>query len=89
MIGIKEHNMKKMSKHIRNAKKRFEATTPIRWRKIGDALLGVSTFITGMAIYSDMKYVAEFALISGVIGKFITDLFTDDVVIIEEETTED
>lgn len=46
-------------------------------RKLGDALLGASTTITGFAIANDNKYIAYTALICGVLGKVITNLFTD------------
>lgn len=52
--------------------------TPKKWRKLGDALLGVSTTITGFAIYEDVKWIAYTALIVGVIGKFLTNFFTED-----------
>lgn len=52
--------------------------TPKKWRKLGDALLGVSTTITGFAIYEDVKWIAYTALIIGVIGKFLTNFFTED-----------
>ena len=44
--------------------------TPKKWRRLGDALLSVSTMITGMAIYEDAKWVAYSALMVGVAGKF-------------------
>ncbi len=63
-----------MKKHI----KRYYAPTPKKWRKIGDALLGASTTITGFAIYNEVKWIAYTALVIGVIGKFLTNLFTDE-----------
>jgi hypothetical protein len=52
--------------------------TPAKWRKIGDALLAVSTTITGFAIYEQSKWVALSALILGVLGKFLTNFFTEE-----------
>ena len=52
--------------------------TPNKWRKLGDALLGVSTTITGFSLYADLKWVAGVALALGVLGKFLTNFFTDD-----------
>lgn len=52
--------------------------TPKKWRQLGDALLGVSTTITGYSLYVDLKWVAAVALILGVVGKFLTNFFTDD-----------
>ena len=51
--------------------------TPKKWRKLGDALLGVSTTITGFAIYEDMKGIAITALIIGCVGKFLTNFFSE------------
>ena len=52
--------------------------TPKKWRKLGDALLGVSTTITTYAIVEDYKWVAIAALIIGSVGKFLTNFFTED-----------
>ena len=51
--------------------------TPSKWRKLGDALLSVSTTITGFAIYEDAKWVAIIALLLGASGKFLTNFFAD------------
>lgn len=58
-------------------KDKYYAPTPAKWRKLGDALLGVSTTITGFAIYEDIKGVAITALILGVVGKFLTNFFAE------------
>ena len=63
--------MKKVSKYY--------TPTPMKWRKLGDALLGASTTITGFSIYNDMKEVAIAALLLGVIGKFLSNSFTEDI----------
>jgi len=55
----------------------YYSPTPIKWRKLGDALLAVSTAITGYAMYEDIKWVALTALLTGVIGKFLTNFFTE------------
>ena len=52
--------------------------TPVKWRKLGDALLAVSVTITGFAMYENVQWVALTALITGVIGKFLTNFFKDD-----------
>ena len=59
-------------------KNTYYSPTPTKFRKLGDALLGVSTTITGFAIYQDVKWVALTALIIGVIGKFLTNFFSED-----------
>lgn len=59
-------------------KRKYYAPTPAKWRKLGDALLGVSTTITGFAIYEETKWVAITALVIGVAGKFLSNFFTED-----------
>ena len=63
-IGMKSHN--------------YYKPTPKKWRQLGDTLLGVSTTITGYSLYVDLKWVAAVALALGVVGKFLTNFFTDD-----------
>jgi len=61
-------------------RKHYYQPTPVKWRKLGDALLGVSTTITSYAIYERWTWVAITALITGVVGKFLTNFFTEDPV---------
>jgi len=62
-------------------KERYLAPTPKKMRKLGDALLAVSTTITTYAIADDWsKWVQISALLLGVIGKFLSNIFTEDVV---------
>jgi len=65
---------------VKKTKKRsrYYSPTPIKWRKLGDALLVVSTTITGYVMHEDVKWVALTALITGVVGKFLTNFFTED-----------
>jgi len=58
--------------------KNYYKPTPAKWRKLGDALLGVSTIITTFAVYENVHWVAITALITGVIGKFLSNFFTKD-----------
>ena len=58
--------------------KNYYKPTPAKWRKLGDALLGVSTIITTFAVYENVHWVATTALITGVIGKFLSNFFTKD-----------
>ena len=58
--------------------KDYYKPTPVIWRKLGDALLAVSVTITGFAMYQNIQWVALIALITGVIGKFLTNFFTED-----------
>lgn len=52
--------------------------TPKLYRKLGDALLSVSSMITGLAIYEEMKWVAITSLAIGVIGKFMSNFFSEE-----------
>jgi hypothetical protein len=57
----------------------YSSATPKKWRKIGDALLAVSTMVTTYAIAEEWsKYLQLSALILGVLGKFITNLATEE-----------
>ena len=67
-------------KNITKMKKNYYHPTPKKWRKLGDTLLAVSTAITGFAMYENVKWVALTALITGVVGKFLTNFFTEEEV---------
>ena len=58
--------------------KNYYKPTPTTLRKLGDALLGVSTIITTFAIYNEVQWIAISSLILGVIGKFLTNFFSKD-----------
>lgn len=58
-------------------KQKYYSPTPAKWRKLGDALLGVSTTITGFAIYEEVKWIALTALAIGVVGKFLSNFFSE------------
>jgi hypothetical protein len=68
----------KILKNIAKMKKHYYSPTPKKWRKLGDALLAVSTAVTGYAMYENVKWVALTALITGVLGKFLTNFFEED-----------
>lgn len=57
--------------------KNYYLPTPKKWRKIGDTLLAVSTTITTYAIVEEIKWIAITALVLGVIGKFLSNFFTE------------
>jgi len=67
-----------MQKSLLKMKTNYYSPTPKKWRKLGDAFLGVSTTITGFAIYNESKWVAIAALFTGVIGKFLTNFFSEE-----------
>ena len=51
--------------------------TPLRWRKLGDALLAAGTSITTYAIIDDMKWLALSSILLTVVGKFLTNFFSE------------
>ncbi len=59
--------------------KRYYSPTPLKWRKLGDALLATSITVTTFAIAEDYKIIAIVACILGGLGKFLSNFFTDDV----------
>ena len=59
--------------------KSYYQPTPAKMRKIGDALLGASQFLTGYSIVMDEKYLAFTCIAIGTIGKFMTNFFVEEV----------
>lgn len=57
--------------------KNYYKPTPKKWRKIGDALLGVS-LIAIPAELSGYPWISISVFFIGVIGKFLTNFFSDD-----------
>ena len=69
-------------------KLRFEhlyKPTPKKWRKIGDALLAISSLVTGGGLLAfdqlttvfaphELKIIIGSAFIAGIVGKFITNM---------------
>jgi len=67
-------------KSITKMKKNYYQPTPKKWRKLGDALLGVAL----MGIPADLagyKWVGVTLFALGVIGKFLTNFFSEDEMI--------
>jgi hypothetical protein len=64
-------------KNIAKMKKNYWHPTPKKWRKLGDALLGVA-LIGIPADLAGYKWVGITMFIIGIIGKFLTNFFTDD-----------
>lgn len=52
--------------------------TPKNFRKLGDALLAVGATITATAIANDAEILAYISLFITIIGKFLTNFFSDD-----------
>jgi len=58
--------------------KGYYEPTPVILRKIGDSLLAVSTFITAYGIANEIKWLSYTSLAIGVVGKFLSNFFTDE-----------
>lgn len=58
--------------------KNYFKPTPKLWRKIGDALLGVSSFVTAFTIPLNIDWIPITALCIGVIGKTLTNFFKEE-----------
>jgi hypothetical protein len=63
---------------VSKLKNRYWKPTPKTFRKIGDTLLACSTMVASYSIYAGFEWVAIVAIVSGVIGKFLTNFSTDD-----------
>ena len=70
--------------------KNYYKPTPKKWRKLGDALLACAGLIGGGGILAydqlkdlytpkELKMFIGIALVVGIVGKFITNFFTEDV----------
>jgi len=69
-----------MLKFIRKMKRKYWCPTPKTWRKIGDALLGVSTMGVP-AVLMNYPWVGIMLFMVGIIGKFLTNFFSNDETI--------
>jgi len=58
--------------------KRYYQPTPVRLRKIGDSILYAGTTMTGYAIFSESKWFAIISLVLTVLGKTLTNCYTDE-----------
>lgn len=58
--------------------KKYYRPTPVKWRKFGDALLAVSTFVSGYGMIENYTWLAIASLAIGVIGKFLSNFFSED-----------
>ena len=54
----------------------YSKPTPKKMRRLGDGLLIVSTLLTN-EVMGDKPFVASVALITGVVGKFLTNFFSE------------
>jgi hypothetical protein len=70
--------------------KRYWTPTPKKWRRIGDSLLAVSTVLSIGGLWqfdnlkdvftsNELKVMILLSLVLGVIGKFLTNFFVEDI----------
>lgn len=64
--------------------KSYWAPTPNKMRKIGDSLLGVFSVLSVSSIIMDDKKLAVVTLIVGVLGKILSNFFTEEPVYVQE-----
>jgi len=65
-----------MEKKLKFGLGQYAKPTPKRLRRLGDGLLLASTILTNETMI-DKPAIASIALISGVIGKFLTNFFSE------------
>lgn len=57
---------------IKKAKNNYWSPTPKHFRKLGDSLLASSTMLAGLSMYAGHEWIAIIVVVTGVLGKFIT-----------------
>ena len=67
-------------KQTRCGLSQYAKPTPRNMRKLGDALLAVSTMLSTYAVAEDMKYFALATILIGAIGKFFTNFFAEETI---------
>lgn len=75
-----------IEKRVKFNFKSYYEPTPANLRKLGDALLGASQFVAGYAVIADHKGLTIAFLIIGLVGKFMTNFFSEQPVV--EESNE-
>jgi hypothetical protein len=58
--------------------KAYMKPTPVLMRKVGDGIIVFATTISTYAIAEDMKVLALCSVIGCAVGKFVTNLFTQE-----------
>lgn len=75
--------------HMKMSLKNYWKPTPKKWRKIGDTILAVGTFITAGSLVAydqmkeiftpqEVKVIIASAFVLGVAGKFLTNFFKEE-----------
>lgn len=57
--------------------KGYWQTTPLMFRRIGDALLGIFSIVSVSSVITEHKDLAVASLIIGIIGKILTNFFSE------------
>lgn len=60
--------------------KSYWASTPVKLRKIGDALLGIFSITSVSSMVMDNKPLAITSLIIGVVGKVLSNFFSEEPI---------
>jgi hypothetical protein len=79
-----------MIKKVNSLMCNYWKPTPKKWRKIGDALLSVSTVLSIGGLWqfdnlkdvftsNELKVMIVLSIVLGVIGKFLTNFFVEDI----------
>lgn len=77
--------IRKTTKHKTTfSMKSYWAPTPNKMRKIGDSLLGIFSITSMSSMIMDNKTLAITSLIIGVVGKVLSNFFTEEPVYIQE-----
>lgn len=61
-----------------NLLEKLKAPTPKIWKQIGNALLLISTTITGYSAFTDQRTIAIISMMCGILGKVITNFVVED-----------
>ena len=90
-MALVKKNMKPKRKKVLKttfSMKSYWAPTPKKIRKIGDTLLGVFSITSMSSMIYDVKELALASLIMGVVGKILTNFFSEEPVYIQEGEAE-
>jgi hypothetical protein len=79
-------NTLKRKKITKFSKKGYWKPTPKKMRKMGDALLGVFSITSVSSMIMDNKSLAIASLIIGVVGKVLSNFFTEETIIEKDQT---
>lgn len=64
-------------KMIRKLLSSYRLPTPAKWRRLGDAMLAVCLFSSPYEIIKDCHYCSIAVICAGILGKFLTNFFSD------------